>query len=405
MASDLSPGRQAMRVSVKSDRSFLPEVAVIPVPFLDLKIQYRSLRPELDAAIAGVLESASFVGGPDVTAFEQEFAAFTGALHAIGVANGTDALVLAARALGIGPGDEVVVPTHTFIATSESMGLLGAKAVFADVDPVTYTLDPAGFRRAITSRTKAVVPVHLYGQPADLTSIVAIAREHGLAVIEDCAQAHGAMYEGRPVGSFGDAGCYSFYPGKNLGAYGDGGAVTVGSAELADRIRSIANHGRKDKYEHAVEGINSRLDSIQAAILRVKLRHLQQWNELRAAHASAYSSALSSTPGVTVPVIMPDRTHVFHLYVIQVDDRDGLLRQFGASGIGAGIHYPIPLHRQPAYADRDIEPGAFPVAERLASRIVSLPMFPELTPEQITRVVDVVAAHQHASSPATMRSR
>jgi dTDP-3-amino-3,4,6-trideoxy-alpha-D-glucose transaminase len=379
---------------------------VTSVPFLDLKIQYRSLRSELDPAIARVLESASFVGGPDVSAFEQEFAAFTGAPHVVGLANGTDALVLAARALGVGPGDEVIVPTHTFIATSESIGLLGAKAIFVDVDPISYTLDPTGFRRAITPRTKAVIPVHLYGQPADLTPIVAIAREHGLSVIEDCAQAHGARYDGRPVGSFGDAACYSFYPGKNLGAYGDGGAVTVRDAAIADRIRSIANHGRKDKYEHAVEGINSRLDSIQAAVLRVKLQYLQRWNELRAAHAAEYSRALALVPNVTVPLTMPDRTHVFHLYVIQVDDRDGLLRHLAAEGIGAGIHYPIPLHLQPAYADRHLARGTLPVAERLAARILSLPMFPELTPGQIGQVVAAVAAYQeHAAAPTLARSR
>jgi dTDP-4-amino-4,6-dideoxygalactose transaminase len=356
------------------------------VPFVDLGIQYESVKHDIDAAIREVLDSARFVGGQPVEDFEKEFGAFCDVKCAVGVANGTDALELALRGLGIGSGDEVITPANTFIATAAAIVATGATPVFVDIDPDTYTIDPALIEAALTSRSKAIIPVHLYGQPADMRPILEIARRRALYVIEDAAQAHGAEYEGRRVGSFGHAACFSFYPGKNLGAYGDGGAITTGDADLAWRLTRLRDHGRATKYEHVVVGVNSRLDTIQAAILRIKLRHLERWNELRRRAAALYGELLAGS-GYETPRIRSGSTHVFHLYVLQSDHRDAVLADLETVGVSAGIHYPIPIHLQPAFAHLEYQKGALPLTERTASRVISLPMFPEIKRAQIEKTV------------------
>lgn len=365
------------------------------VPFVDLKAQLDSIRPEIDAGIAEVLDTTAFIQGKQVRAFETAFAEYLGAGHAIGVGNGTDALYLALRALGIGPGDEVITAANTFIATTEAITGVGANIVLVDIDPASYTIDPALIEAAITPRTKAIIPVHLYGQPAEMSAIMAIADRHNLFVIEDACQSHGAWYDGRRTGTIGHIGCFSSYPGKNLGAYGDAGVVVTNDDDLATRLRLLANHGSAQKYHHEIEGWNSRLDTIQAVVLGVKLPHLDAWNALRRQHAERYATLLAGS-GVKTPTI-EHGDHVWHLYVIETEDRDDLSRRLGEQGIASGVHYPIPLHLQPAYQHLGHGPGAFPVTEQVAARILSLPMYPELTDEQITLVADAVHANVAAA--------
>lgn len=360
------------------------------VPFVDLQAQYRSLKAEMDPAIAEIIENTAFIGGKAVTNFEKAFAEYVGAPYCVSVANGTEAIEFALRAFGIGHGDEVIVPANSFIASSEAVTSAGARVVFADSHPEYYTLDVEDFRRKITPRTKAVIAVHLYGQPADMDPIVAVAREHGLKVIEDTAQAHGARYKGARVGTFGDAATFSFYPGKNLGAYGDGGAVIFQSEEAADAARLYANHGSKVKYHHLIEGRNSRLDGIQAAVLSVKLPHLDSWNDARRRHAALYDQLLSEVEGVVVPKVADYAEPVYHLYVIRVADRDGLQRRLNDRGVATGIHYPISLPALEAYAYLGHALEDFPVANGQMGELLSLPMFPELTEEMVRYVVDAV---------------
>jgi dTDP-4-amino-4,6-dideoxygalactose transaminase len=351
------------------------------VPFVDLKTQYLTLQPDLDREIRSVMEACSFIQGEVVDRFESAFAKYLDVRHAIGVANGTDALYLSLRARGIGSGDEVITAANTFIATAEAVTATGARVVLVDVDPETYTLDTSLVEAAITPNTKAIMPVHLYGQPADLDAIMDIARRFEIDVIEDACQAHGAFYDGRRVGTFGTAACFSFYPGKNLGAYGDAGMVVTNDDALADHLRMLSNHGSKTKYHHDIVGWNSRLDSIQAAVLVTKLPFLDSWNELRRNHARFYKSMLSDV-GVKVPKVV-NSDHVWHLYVVETENRDELSRKLGEHGIATGIHYPVPLHLTPAYTSLGYERGSFPVTERAAERILSLPMFPELSEEQL----------------------
>lgn len=357
------------------------------IPLVDLKAQAQSLDGELKAALHGVLERCDFILGGAVSEFETAFAHWLNAKHAVGVASGLDALMLALMALDIGPGDEVLVPANTFIATALAASRAGARPVFVDCDPDTYNIDVERLESAITKQTRAILPVHLTGQPADMGPLMDIAARHGLEVIEDAAQAHGARYRGQRCGTIGRAGCFSFYPGKNLGGFGDGGLVTTNDADLAERLRCLRNYGQQEKYHHLVAGTNSRLDTIQAAVLNVKLPHLDGWNEARARHAACYREQLAGVGDVVFPTTLPDVTHVHHLFMIETADRDGLLNHLKARGIQAGIHYPVPVHLQPAYANLGYRVGDFPVAERLAARILSLPMYPELRGEQIDRVV------------------
>jgi len=357
------------------------------VPMVDLKAQYDTIRVEIDAALARVFESAAFIKGEDCALFEKEFAAYCGAAHACGVANGTDALTLALRAYGIGPGDEVVTVANTFIATGEAILLNGARPVFVDVDPVTYTMDPARVEKAITPRTKLVLPVHLYGQPAPMPAIVEIAGRHGLRVLEDAAQAHGAEIEGRRAGALGHAATFSFYPGKNLGAYGDAGMVVSNDADFVARVRQIANHGGgASKYDNVVLGTNSRLDTLQAAVLRVKLRHLDRWNRERRARAEAYTKALADTPSIIVPREMPRTRSAWHLYTLRAGNRDGLQAHLKAQGIATAVHYPRPIHLQPAMATAGGRPGMLPVSEALSREVLSVPLYPELSVEAVERI-------------------
>jgi len=356
------------------------------VPFLDLRAQHDPIRAELLAAINEVIDSSAFAGGPFVARFEADFAAFCQTTHAIGVGNGTDALWLALLARGIGPGDEVITVPNSFMATAEAISYCGATPVFVDIDEQTYTLDPAGLEAAITPRTKAVIPVHLYGQMADMDPIMEIAARHGLFVLEDACQAHGAEYKGRRAGSIGHAGAFSMYPGKNLGALGEAGAVTTNDPALAERIKCLREHGQSKKYHHSQIGWNARMDGIQAAALRIKLRSLARGNAGRRAHAQHYDRLLADVEGVVTPTVAPGRTSVFHLYVIRVPERDRILAALGQRGIACGIHYPKPIHLQAAYAPLGLGPGSFPIAERQAEELLSLPMFPELTPDQIDTV-------------------
>jgi dTDP-4-amino-4,6-dideoxygalactose transaminase len=353
------------------------------IPLVDLKAQYAGIKSEIDRAIQRVLEETDFIGGSAVREFETAFASYCGTRTAVGLANGTDALQLTLLACGIGNGDEVITAVNTFIATSEAISATGARPVFVDNDPHTYTIDVQKIEEKITPRTKAIIPVHLYGQPAAMDVINEIAERHGLVVIEDAAQAHGARYKIKTVGNLGRLACFSFYPGKNLGAYGDAGAIATNDEELANKVRMLANHGRLKKYEHEMEGYNSRLDTIQAAVLLVKLRHLKEWTEKRQQIASRYTQLLSSAKEIVTPSKNPDATHVFHLYVVRVQQREQVRQTLKEAGIATGIHYPIPLHQQPAYRYLGLPTGSYPVAERYAGELLSLPMYPELTEEQI----------------------
>lgn len=352
------------------------------IPLVDLKAQYAGIKTEVDSAVHRVLEQASFILGPEVQQFERDFAAYVGADGAVGVASGTAALQLSLLAIGIKPGDEVITTAHTFMATAEAISQTGAKPVFVDIDPRTYNIDPQRIKAAITDRTRAIIPVHLYGQPADLEPILEIARVRKLRIIEDAAQAHGAEYHKARCGSIGDLACFSFYPGKNLGAYGDAGAVTGQDKSLLDRIRKLRDHGRTSKYEHDEIGYGERMDALQAAVLGVKLNRIEQWTEDRRRHARLYDELLAEAP-VETPQEAPHNRHVYHLYVIRTKQRNTLLTHLQANGIGAGIHYPVPLHRQPAYLTNGYTDVKLPETERAASEVLSLPMYPELVDEQI----------------------
>jgi dTDP-4-amino-4,6-dideoxygalactose transaminase len=357
---------------------------------VDLKKQYRNIKPEVDEAIARVLESCQFIGGEEIAALEREVADFLGARHAIALASGTDALYLALWSLGIGAGDEVITTSFTFIATAEVIPLLGARPVFVDIDPQTYNIDPAQVEQAITERTKAILPVHLFGQPADCDPILDIATRHHLYVVEDAAQAIGAEYQGRKVCTIGTVGCLSFFPSKNLGAYGDGGMVVTDNDDLAREIHSIAQHGKgASRYENRRLGVNSRLDAIQAAILRVKLRYLSDWNRARRRNAGLYDALLKEV-GVVTPYVAPGNVHVYHQYSIRVRNRDRIVTSLGEHGIASMIYYPIPLHLQEAFAYLHCRRGDFPIAERTATEILSLPMYPELTEEEIGYITDTI---------------
>jgi dTDP-4-amino-4,6-dideoxygalactose transaminase len=375
----------------------------INVPFLDLKTHHAPLLEEFDAAIREVIDSSAFAGGPFVAQFEEDFAAFCKSRHAIGVGNGTDALWLALLATGVGPGDEVITVPTTFLATAEAITYAGAKPVFVDVDPKTYTMDPAGLEEAVTARTKAIMPVHIFGQTADMDPICAFARDRGLFVIEDAAQAHGALYKGKEVGALGDAACVSFYPGKNLGALGEAGAVVTNHSEIRDKVRVLRDHGQTRKYHHTMVGWNGRMDGIQGAVLSIKLRHLEKWNELRRSHAAYYDAGFAGIEEIVTPFVRPDSKSVYHVYAVRVQNRDEVIRFLAERGIGSGVHYPIPVHLQEAYAHLGHGIGDFPVAERCATEFLSLPMFPELSIEQLARVVqgvkEAVQATAGKSSP------
>lgn len=362
------------------------------VPFLDLKAQYESIKEEINEAIQQVLDSCAFSGGPFVEKFEDEFAEFCQCKYAIGVSNGTEALWLALLALGVGAGDEVITVPNTFIATVEAISFCGAKPVFVDVDGKTYTINPVLLGNVITSNTKAIIPVHLFGQMADMDPVMEIARRHGLYVIEDACQAHGAEYKGKRAGSIGYAGCFSFYPGKNLGAYGEAGAVVTNSADIDFKIRKLRHHGQTRKYYHDLVGWNARMDGIQAAILSVKLKHLEEWNNARREKAALYNDRLSPASSLMPPHEADYNKHVYHLYTIKVKKREELIRKFQSRAIQFGIHYPISLHLQQAYKSLGLQKGSLPVSENLAEELISLPMYPELTREQIVTVTDTINA-------------
>ena len=342
---------------------------------------------EINGAIREVIDKAAFAGGPFVTQFEEDFATYCDSQYAIGVGSGTEALWLVLLALGVGPRDEVITVPNSFMATAEAITYCGAKPVFVDVDERTYTLDPSGLEEAISSRTKAIIPVHLFGQPADMDPIQEFARKHGLFVVEDACQAHGAEYRGRSVGTLGDAACFSFYPGKNLGAFGEAGAVVTNNSELNEKIRILRDHGQIRKYHHAMIGWNGRMDGIQGAILRIKLRYLEQGNRLRRAHAARYDAAFQGIEEVVTPFRAATVLHVYHIYAIRVQDRDEVMRQLADKGVGSGVHYPVPIHLQEAYRSLGYEPGTFPIAEGCAREFISLPMFPGLTSGQVEVVI------------------
>ncbi|MBZ5559475.1 MAG: DegT/DnrJ/EryC1/StrS family aminotransferase [Acidobacteriia bacterium] len=367
------------------------------IPFVDLKAQYRSIKPEIDAAIARVFETGQFVLGDEVAAFEKEFAAACGAAHGVAMSSGTAALQLALIAAGVAAGDEVITVPFTFVATAASILYNGARPVFVDVDPRSFTMNPSLVEAAITPRTKAIMPVHLYGQPADMDPIRDIAARRGLMVIEDAAQAHAARYKGRPVGSLGDLACFSFYPSKNLGAYGEGGLVTTNRADFADQLRLLRNWGERTKYQHVVAAFNARMQGLQGAILRVKLRHLEDWTERRRRHAARYTALLKDS-GLGLPEEMPYARHVYHLYTARVRERAAVRASLEAAGIQTGLHYPAPVHLQPAYADLGYRAGQFPVAERAAAEVLSLPMYPELTNDQIATVAEALASATNLKS-------
>ncbi|MDV2995721.1 MAG: dTDP-3-amino-3,4,6-trideoxy-alpha-D-glucose transaminase [Chroococcidiopsis sp. SAG 2025] len=361
------------------------------IPFVDLKAQYLSIKNEIDTAVLKALESTQFVLGSEVVALEEEFAHYCSADYGIAVNTGTSALHLALLAAGIGTGDEVITVPFTFVATTAAICYTGAKPVFVDIDPVSYTMDVTQIEAAITPRTKAILPVHLYGQPADMEPILEIARRHGLVVIEDAAQAHRAEYKGQRVGSLGDIGCFSFYPGKNLGACGEGGMVVTNNPEYERQMRMLRDWGQERKYHHVFKGYNYRMDGIQGAILRVKLRHLDAWTEARRAHAARYDKPLANA-GVKTPTAMPYSHHVYHVYAVRSQQRDTLQQKLQEKGIQTGIHYPIPVHLQPAYADLGYQAGAFPHSEAASKEVLSLPMYAELTADSQTQIVNAVIA-------------
>ena len=360
------------------------------VPLLDLKRQMAPIRAEIQRAIDDVLDSTMFVGGPVVSQFEGEFARYCGTRFSAAVNSGTDALRFALLASGIGPGDEVITVPNTFIATLEAISQTGADPVLVDVDPETYTLDVSHVEKRITKRTKAVVPVHLYGQPADMDPLLELGNRFGIPVVEDACQAHGAEYKGRRIGSLGTVGCFSFYPGKNLGAYGEGGAITTNDEQLYQRVRMLRDHGQKEKYVHEIEGYNGRLDALQCAILRVKLRYLDSWNEKRRQKAHLYTELLSDCRELVVPSEKRDRKHVYHLYVVRLNHRDSVAGRLKQLSVDTGLHYPIPLHHQKAYANKPFAFESFPVTEACAATALSLPIFPEMEDAEVRYVVEAV---------------
>lgn len=359
------------------------------IPFVDLRAQYAGLKGEIGAAISHVLDSGQYVLGQEVETLEREFAARHGAAYGVAVNTGTSALHLALLAAGVGPGDEVITVPFTFVATAAAVGYAGARAVFVDIDPDTLTMDVNQIAAAITPRTRAILPVHLYGQPADMDPILEIAAKHGLSVIEDACQAHDAKYKGRPVGGLGHSGCFSFYPGKNLGAYGEGGMLVTNDPAIARQARMQRDWGQEQKYNHVIRGFNYRMEGLQGAILRVKLRHLPSWTDARRQHARAYNERLGQS-GLRLPVEASYSRHVYHIYAVRVADRAALQATLQANGIATGIHYPIPVHLQPAYADLGYRPGAFPESERAAREVLSLPMFPELSATQVEMVAAAI---------------
>ncbi|MCL4861894.1 MAG: DegT/DnrJ/EryC1/StrS family aminotransferase [Caldilineaceae bacterium] len=362
------------------------------IPFVDLKTQYRTIEADVNAAIIDVLQRADFVLGREVDKFEDEFADYCNAAYAVGVDSGYSALELILRAYEIGPGDEVITAANTFVATALTISNTGARPVLVDMDPYSYNLDPDKLEAAITPATRAIMPVHLYGQPADMDAITQIARRHGLLVFEDSAQGHGAFYKGRRTGSLGDAAGFSFYPGKNLGAYGDGGAVVTNDPVIADRVRMLRNLGQRAKYDHQIKGYNHRLDTVQAAVLRVKLPHLDHWNAGRRRAAAEYDRLMADLPVIS-PRVTAGVDHVYHLYVIRVRDRDGLMQHLKQAGVATGIHYPVPIHLQAAYRDLGYKRGDFPITETLADEILSLPIYAELSNDAVAYVVDAITAY------------
>ncbi len=362
------------------------------IQFVDLKKQYASIKPEIDAAMQRVISNTAFILGKEVESFESQFAAYCNSKHCIGVSSGSEALKLALEAMGVGPGDEVISVPNTFVATIDAIHHNRARPVLVEVDKDTYNLDPSKLKKAITPKTKAILPVDLYGQPADYDAINEVAQQHGLFVLEDAAQSHGAEYKGRRTGSLAQAACFSYYPGKNLGAYGDGGSVVTGDAELADKLRLLRNYGQRVKYRHVLVGYNNRLDALQAAILSAKLKHLDDWNKARRLHAKQYAEQLSGVAEVETPAEPSGFQGVYHLYVIRCKSgtRDPLMQFLEKNGVHAGLHYPVPVHLQEAYAHLGYKRGAFPVTEDYAERILSLPMFPELAEQEITYVTDKV---------------
>lgn len=362
------------------------------VPFLNLHLHHEPLREELRAAFDAVIDDSAFAGGTYVTRFEEEFARFCGVTHACGVSNGTEALWFALLALGIRPGDEVITVPSTFIATAEAISYCGATPVFVDIDDETYTLDAALLERAVTPRTKAIVPVHLFGQVADMEPIMEVAHRHGLPVIEDACQAHGAQYKGRLAGVFGDMACFSFHPSKNLGALGEAGAVLTSNSDLKQKLDMLRDHGQAEKYHHSLVGWNGRMDGVQAAMLSLKLKRLEAGNARRRHNAHLYHQLLDRLENLLLPTTGPERLHSFHIYAVRAPRRDDLMRFLAGKGIGSGIHYPVPIHLQPAYAHLGLKRGSFPVSERCAGEFLSLPIFPELTFDQIAYVCDQIAA-------------
>jgi dTDP-4-amino-4,6-dideoxygalactose transaminase len=359
------------------------------IPFVDLKTQYSSIKDEINTAVLKVLESTQFILGDEVAALEQEFAAYCSAAHGVALNTGTSALHLALLAAGIGTGDEVITVPFTFVATVAAIGYTGATPVFVDIDPVSYTIDVNQIEKAITERTKAIMPVHLYGQPADMDPILEIARRHGLLVIEDAAQAHRSEYKGQRVGSIGDIGCFSFYPGKNLGAYGEGGMAVTNNPSYARTMQMLRDWGQESRYNHVLKGYNYRMDGVQGAILRVKLRYLDQWTEARRSHASKYDEHFADL-GLKTPIAMPYSHHVYHIYAVRSQKRDVLLQMLNQRGVSTGIHYPIPVHLQQAYSDLGYQPGDFPHSELAASEELSLPMYAELSEENLGVIINAL---------------
>ena len=360
------------------------------IPLVDLKAQYLSIKKEIDEAIQRVLNKCNFIMGDEVKEFEEELASFCSAKYAVGVSSGTDALLLALKAINIQPGDEVITVPNTFIATTEAITMAGGKIKFVDIDEETFNIDTNKIESAITNKTRAILPVHLYGQPANMDPIIDLAKKYNLKVIEDAAQAHGAEYKNKRVGALGDIGIFSFYPGKNLGAYGDAGAVVTNDPDISNKIAMLRNHGRTKKYEHEYEGYNCRLDTLQAAILRVKLKYINSWNEARRNHASSYRKLLQNTD-IILPTEQKDNKHIYHIFAVRVADRDNLLNKLKNEGIGAGIHYPIPLHLQPAYRYLGYKAGDFPITEKCAREIISLPMYPELDEVKIKKIAEAIS--------------
>jgi dTDP-4-amino-4,6-dideoxygalactose transaminase len=360
------------------------------IPLVDLKSQYHALKSEIDAAIAHVLETSQFVLGSEVAAFEEEFAAYSGAKHAVAVNSGTSALHLSLLAAGVNEGDEVITAPFTFVATVATIRYVRARPVFVDIEPGTFNIDVSQLERAITPRTKAIMPVHLFGQSVDLDPILEIARRHNLVVIEDAAQAHGEEYKARRVGALGEMGCFSFYPGKNLGAYGEGGAIVTNDEAHAKSLRLLRNWGMEERYHHLIPGYNYRMEGMQGAILRVKLKYLEQWTEARRAHGALYNRLLAGVPGVTTPTVMPFARHVFHVYALRVAQRAAVQQALKDAGIASAVYYPIPLHLLTAHKDLGYQPGEFPVAEQMCREELSLPVYPELTDAQIEQIASVV---------------